>query len=412
PTPAIVERPFFTFLEWADTISFQETQNWIEDENPTIRVLGLINLYRFNQQEAIFTYARFLSDSSICFKVNPYPPLGSRPPPPPPPPIITDEMLEKINTDIRKKMDAAKGMMVSHVAERVLNHYFSFSDRHSFEDNFTTFIHERKGLKYSASFLKLLKAKAVGWVNYLPEEHESRASKFKKKLEQMVKAKDLPLYKIYLSTHGYQLYSDKELLAELQLLDREKVLAILKREPPTTDPDLLQIQKRKFRDSYYKNMCHWILLHADYILKQEDVDFLLERAHFEELKGWRSEFGFQYWHIACAKIDKKNAFDYLQKGLEKYVHEDYKHERMELYLAVWRNCGKEKVDFVLDWIYNSYPPNEWGAENIEGFIDALNEKNDLKLLKSFIQDDRFKGHGDTLNIERVRKQISKLEEKK
>lgn len=401
------QRPFTEFLEYAYSLSIDEIEEFLNSKNPKIRALGLLSLSQLDSQPAMLRYADFLSDSTFCFKGSPFIRNLSIA-------RFKDNTLSISEDDLYE----AKNLSVSDIAKEILQHYFHLSGHVYFDKELETFIQERKNLEYTAGFLKLLKIKETGGIGSsrkegdpFVKERQPFIDELKKKINSIQNDVDKSIYKIYLSADGYKLFNQEEMVIELQFLGKERVKEILMRQPPTTDPDLLNIQNGKLSNLEYNRMCKWILLNAEKFFDEEDVSFLLKRgAHEYENEGYwlRNTMAFPFWYIAASRLDKTNASNHLKTCLKLLDKDHEEFERAEVYAELWHQQGLNEVEFILDWIFNSYKLNEKGRERIDQFIHYLEQDEDIVLLKRIIADKRFENSINVWYVVEIATQINKL----
>ena len=187
-------------------------------------------------------------------------------------------------------------------------------------------------------------------------------------------------------------------------------MLFIMKHPPTKDPDLRRISDKAAYFHPYENMCKWILLNAEEVFSEKDVSFFLERAKYERehTNSWRKTLNFPFWHIAAARVDAVNSSTYLKSCIILYEGESQKSERAALYAELWHKRGLEEIDFILDWIYDSYVLNERNKERIDKLIDRLDQEKDIILLENIISDDRFEHSMNVWNVIKIAWQINKL----
>ena len=360
-------------------------------------------LYQLDSQKDLLKTIAFLGDTANCFKSSPYNRHSNR--------IRFREYSSDEETELLK---SSSYLSVSDIARSIFGHYFRQAGYRSFDENLESFIKERKDLDFTAGFLMLLKLKATGGIIPFREERQSLADELRGKINEIEGDVDRAIYKIYLSSWEHELFSQNEKIVELKFLGKERIKKVLARHPPTNDPDLLNINKSEQYNPEYKKMCTWILLNADEIFDKEDVTFFLERAAVERenKNSWGTTMDFHYWHIAAARIDKANASDYLKSCIELF-DKDYHHfERPELFAELWYLKGESEVEYILDWVFNSYRYNDWGKGRVDAFIRHLDNKGDIEILKRIIADNRFSDSIYLWNVILIAWQINQLREDK
>ncbi len=396
---------FGDFLHFSKSLSIDEIEQCLDDRNPKVRALGLISLYQSDNQIHLLRTADFLSDSVICFKryphfVNMYPYANG--------PDSKAEARRRAR-ERSKLLEEAKYLTVADIAKAILQFYFEKSILGDFDEELNLFLKERRNLEYTVGFLRLLENKARGMTSPLEEKRQPLIRELRNRIDSISNKVDRAIYRIYLSADfdRYELFSQEELLTELTFLGRERAKLILMRQPPSNDPDLQRIRDETAYFHHYGNMCKWILLNAKEIFSEEDVSFFLERAKYER-ENTRTILSFPFWHIAAARVDEVNAAKYLKSCIILYEGEYQALERAILYAELWHRRYLEEIDFILDWIYDSYVLNERNKERIDNFIDRLDQEKDIILLKRIIFDDRFECSMNVWNVIKIAWQINKL----
>lgn len=399
---------FGDFLHFSKSLSIDEIERCLNDESPKIRALGLLSLYQSDNQVHLIRTADFLRDSAICFKRHPQPiimyPYANGP--------KSKAEARRREKERNKLLKAAKHLTVADLAKAILQFYFEQSRSGDFDQKLDLFLEERRNLEYTAGFLRLLETKAKGDISPLQEKRQPLVEELRGRIESISNKLDRAIYKIYLAADidGYELFSKEELLAELTFLGRERVKMILIRQPPTNDPDLLNEQDSELYNFGYNRICEWILMNAQEIFNQNDVPFFLERAKYERenTRSWRTTMNFPFWYIAAARVDEINSSEYLKSSIKLFGNEHQEFERATLCAELWHRKGLEEVNYILNWIYDSYALNERSRERIDIFIHHLDQKEDIILLKRIISDDRFEQSMNVWNIIQVAWQINKL----
>lgn len=388
------------FINISKSLSTQQINKMLSDSNSKIRALAILCLYQTDNHKDILKIADYIRDTTSCYKPNPYPRFGGN--------ILS---LDEQPT-LEERLEKVSNLKVSDFALALITHYFKQSGHVYFDKEFEFFLDERTNLTNTAGYLKLLKLKATGGISPFQEERIELVQNLKKRIENIENEIDKSIYKLYLSCDEYPLYTDKELRIELKTLGKENIKKILKRQPPTKDPDLLNIDNGELSNWEYNRMCKWILLNADLIFGKNDVDFLIKQEAIDRERSWtwRTTLFFPYWHIAAARIDNEKAKFYISDGLEIFNGEYRDFERGELYAELLHLNGKKEFEFVSNWIFNSYRLNEKNNERIDHFIDCLNQKEDLQFLKYLINNPKFDSYVNVWDIIQIAWQINKLAE--
>lgn len=270
--------PLIQFLAFSDSLSIEEIERFLKSNNGKIKALGLLGLYQTNNQKNFLRIADFLVDSTISFKASPYNIFDNR--------IIFGES----QPSEEELLSKAENLYVADIASPIIRHYFLHSGHVYLDNELPKFLSERKNLDYTAGFLKLLKLKATGGISPFQEDRQPLVNELRSRINSIENEVDRAIYKIYLSTHEYELFSYDEIITELKYLGEERIKQILIRHPPTDDPDLLNIQDSELNNFEYSTMCKWILLNAKEVVDKKDVSFFLERANYERenTMSWRT----------------------------------------------------------------------------------------------------------------------------
>jgi hypothetical protein len=310
--PEEYQIPLNKFYDYAKTLNINEVEGFLQDKNPNVRGLGLLALYQLNDQKAMLKFADFLKDSNECFKVN----------------WDMSSFMEKPSKSQEKTrlFQGAKDVMVAEIAKTLFMHYFMYTCHMYFNNGFNAFLEERKNLEYTAGFLRFLYTKARNESSTFHTVRQLSVDSLRQRIERIPNKVDRAIYKIYLSENDFQIFNQFEMINELKFLGKDRVKAILTRNPPTNDPDLLHINDSECYDQNYVQMCKWLLQNANVIFNKADVSFFLERAkyEFENTKSWRMNMDFIDWYVACSKVDSKKSSEYIKMGIDKYKEESFR----------------------------------------------------------------------------------------
>lgn len=335
---------FNQFLNFSDSLKIGEIEKCLNSKNGKIKALGLLCLYQTDIQENYLKIADFLADSTTSFKTAPYHRFASH---------YSFGGKQRSEEELLKR---AKVLSIADIAYSMIHHYFKQSGHVYFDDEFPKFLSERKSLTYTAGFLKLLKLKATGGISPFQEKRKHFIDELRSRVNSINNKVDRAIYKIYLSTYEYELFTQEEMRTELRFLGKERIKQILVRQPPTQDPDLLNVKDSELSNFEYNRMCMWILLNAKDIFNKEDVSFFLERAKYERenTRSWRTTMSFPFWHIAAARVDETNSSEYIKTCIALFDSEYQKFERATLYAELWHRRGFKEIDFILDWIFDMH----------------------------------------------------------
>jgi len=154
---------------------------------------------------------------------------------------------------------------------------------------------------------------------------------------------------IHLSSRNYAGYSEDELLDAAKKLGRDNILATLRGEAPTTDPDILQLQGHN--DVLYDRQAaigHFLLAHAKVLLNASDADTLLGLETAERnIKNPQHPAYREWWPIAAANLRPKDADTILGAAEIRWPHYG------DIQLARWDTHGRAALPKILEEFYTS-----------------------------------------------------------
>jgi hypothetical protein len=151
----------------------------------------------------------------------------------------------------------------------------------------------------------------------------------------------------------YAGYSDKELLDAAKHLGRENVLATLRGQPPTTDPDIratsdkgIPIGSPSFQR--YSKIVYFLLAHAKDLLDASDADALLDLETAERnIKNPQHPVYREWWPIAAASLRPNDADAILDAAETRWP------QAPNIQLARWDIQGQASLPKILRWFYHS-----------------------------------------------------------
>lgn len=143
-------------------------------------------------------------------------------------------------------------------------------------------------------------------------------------------------------------------LAAARSLGRDKLLAILRREPPTADPDLKRLGSRQGSICPYARMAATILENARELLAPEDSARLLELERDDAKRsrdGREESLRMPQWTIGAASLDPARAREILAAGYETFSKPYDAHDRGTLLAGWWRCMGPRAAGDLVDRFY-------------------------------------------------------------
>lgn len=386
--PLRVQQPFIQFVQWTDSLEIEDIHSFIYQKDPKARALGLLALYQKERFESVYIFRQFLGDTARCFKKDPFPWYA----------LIPNYNDQEIDLMIAKE----KWLTVAEVAEQLVERYCRGSG-YRLADSTRYFKNNPPGGPVPAGFWSLLRDRATGSSNYGRELMYPRFEKLMARMDTIKNPTDRTFIKLMTSVNpesGFNIYTESELLLEMQGFGKENIKAYLSQKLATQDLDLQKMMK-KVNDS---SIMRWIALHATAFFDTGDVDFLLEQTKTLE----KDERPSIYWYIACARLDSIHAAEYLKMGLSIYTKEYDYFNRFDLFKELWRCCPTQEMNYILNWIFSSYRIKEQAKEKVDWFIYSLDQPKDLALIKKIIADPRFDKLILISNVVNLAKQINRI----
>lgn len=147
----------------------------------------------------------------------------------------------------------------------------------------------------------------------------------------------------------YAGYSEAELLAAEKQLGRDNVLAVLRNQSPTTDPDILHNGgPGTTAYEHYSEMGHFLLAHAKDVLDPSDAEALFDLETTERnIKNPQVPTYREWWPIAAASLRPKEADAILDAAQIRWPNAP------NIQLARWDIEGPASLPRILQWFYSS-----------------------------------------------------------
>jgi hypothetical protein len=171
---------------------------------------------------------------------------------------------------------------------------------------------------------------------------------------QSVPSPDREMIILWIGMGGWPLHYDGfpqvEVMAAAKHLGRNRVLAVLRGQPPGSDPDIKPINKGWQPGDQYYVMSRFLLSHAKDLLIPSDADLLLTlEAEERKRNDWHELRYEQSWLIAAARLQPERADQILDEAERNYLG------RADIPLARWAIEGLSSLPKVLRWFYG---PND------------------------------------------------------
>ena len=172
---------------------------------------------------------------------------------------------------------------------------------------------------------------------------------------QRVPSPDREMIVLWIGVGGWPLYYDgfpqAEVMAAAKRLGRDGILAVLRGQPPGSDPDIKPINTTSWQPgNQYYVMGRFLLSHAKDLLLASDADWLLSmEAEQRKRTDWHEIHYAQSWLIAAASLQPGRADQILDEAQKNYPG------WADIPLARWTIEGRASLPKVLRWFYG---PND------------------------------------------------------
>ena len=171
---------------------------------------------------------------------------------------------------------------------------------------------------------------------------------------QSVPSPDREMIILWIGMGGWPLHYDGfpqvEVMAAAKHLGRNRVLAVVRGQPPGSDPDIKPINKGWQPGDQYYVMSRFLLSHAKDLLIPSDADLLLTlEAEERKRNDWHELRYEQSWLIAAARLQPERGDQILDEAERNYLG------RADIPLARWAIEGLSSLPKVLRWFYG---PND------------------------------------------------------
>ena len=192
-----------------------------------------------------------------------------------------------------------------------------------------------------------------------------------------------------------KLTTESELLEMAKQLGPDRLMLMLQRKIPSTDPDL---QPRDSNNWRYKGMTLFVLKHASELLRPEDADKLLTcrdtEADLNRKAGLTDPTSPQWWAVGAAHLKPSSASQIIHSAFDRIQGQnEYPAEmRSDLAVALWDVSGESQSEYLADWFYTEFPSKQlwsnWRRSFIEN-ISTINDPSPKKLIDKLVKDPRF-----------------------
>jgi hypothetical protein len=288
---------------------------------------------------------------------------------------------------------------VGAIAERLVNVYLNQAgfhygiSGHSGQPGFRDYWAARSTRSYCASWFAVQLLRAGQGTIPTPSSRIGEIRKLRERIDQ-VPGDDRVWTLLWLRQEpgADELVSESELVELCKILGPEKLVRVLQRKIPSTDPDL---QPRNNNNGRYGGMCLFILQHAAELLRTEDAEALERCEQWEQDYRWNGigdPMLTAWWAVAAATLQQPIATEVLHGAYARFQGEFDLAERATLSLALWKFGGEAEANFLKDWLYGETPEIGMFAHSPATFLTEVSRCEDppgRKLIATIIEDRRF-----------------------
>lgn len=179
---------------------------------------------------------------------------------------------------------------------------------------------------------------------------------------QSVPSPDRELITLWIGTgrkFQYDGFLETELVAAAKGLGPERVLDVLRGQPPGTDPDIKPHVDSNDKlaywfDEHYNQMTHFLLVHAKEVLRPSDAEVLLSLEAEESSRNnlYKTSQYEAWWLIAAASLRPERSDQILDEAEKRYLGVG------DIPLARWTIQGPDSLPKVMRWFYGPYDSQE------------------------------------------------------
>lgn len=263
-------------------------------------------------------------------------------------------------------------------------------------NDFLVYWDPRKDRDYCAGWFTVKLARACRGTSPTQPEYVADVLRVRRQIDQLPSDdRTWILLWLFGDYESDKLTTESELLELAKQLGPERLLLLLQRKIPTTDPDL---QPRNPKHWSGTHMTFFVLKHAGQLLRPEDADKLLAygaaEAEQNRKGGLSNPTSPQWWPIAAAHLQPTRAASILHTAFDTIQGRNEYHAQMraDLAVALWDVCGASEEKFLVDWFYEEFPTKQlwvnWRRSFIEN-VAATDQPSPQKLVYSLVQDARF-----------------------
>jgi hypothetical protein len=271
---------------------------------------------------------------------------------------------------------------------------------------------ERAEREWCASWLAVAQLRAFGGTSPLPEGAGPRLRALRARVDALPEG-ERELVLLWLPDLDGVFSTQAERLEAARGLGRARLLAILRREPETDDPDLVPRTDANAGRYPLEQVARFILGHADALLAPEDVPTLLTcQAHERALEaaGHAWPMDTALWRLAVARLDRERALEHLERAWEESQEHDWPAaalDRMAILETAWELLGARADAWVSErfWAETrraSYWP--YGPTSLVDRVSAEGTPEGRRRLAALLRHPGFAGC-DVVLLQRLARRV-------
>ena len=253
----------------------------------------------------------------------------------------------------------------------------------------------RKGRTYCASWFAVRLMRSSRGYCPSPKDRYAKVRAIRNEIDRLPEVdRALTLLWLWEQTGGDALVSEKELFDLCKKLGPDRLVALLRKKPINTDPDLWTTNGY---EHFRQSVNGVIIPRAKELLRKTDADALVECG----------------WYLEAVDLDPERTAALLDKSW-KIALDSWAGPRMMLNLERWRRLPEEGTALTVKRFYDEPPLARPDPYEIRaGFLTALGKTwkpRDRQLLVALVRDKRF-ATIDWHSLETLARLVNRVEKK-
>jgi hypothetical protein len=239
-----------------------------------------------------------------------------------------------------------------------------------------TYWAERSKREVCASWLLVRHERAHGGVSPLADAAGPRLRGVRALVDALPTG-DRELVLLWLPAKDGAFSTPVERMDAARTLGRARLRAILRREPPTDDPDLVPRTDANAGRYPLEGVVRFVLEHAGELLAPEDLPLLLELEAAEEARAAAGDawpMRTSLWRVAAAELDRENARAHLEQAWAAYQEGDGPEavlDRMAILDTAWSLLGEQVDDWVAERFWAETQRARYWPYGLTQLVDTL-----------------------------------------